>query len=386
MKTIVLGGGLGGLESAIYLRKNGIDVTLVSDRDYLYLYPISIWIPTSKKTINDVSFPLETFAKVHGFTLIVDPVKQINTQENTVELETQTLSYDNLIVALGTAKMQPKGVEHAPSICGKPEESLHIKSQLEALIKKGSGTISMGFGGNPKDSSAVRGGPAFELIFNVHNHLKSKGIRDNFTLNFFAPMQRPGQKMGEEAVDVMFELFKKQNINTYFGKKITEFHANGVRFEDDSMMHSDMTMFIAAGTGNPIAKQSGFPLSDAGFIQIEETCKVKGLDNVFAVGDVASIEGVEWRAKQGHLAEAMGKAAAFNIHQKEIGSNLRHTYKEHMNIICLMDDGKGGAMIFRSTKRSLFIPLPIIGHWMKKGWGWYYKNSKLKRFPRLPGM
>jgi sulfide:quinone oxidoreductase len=32
------------------------------------------------------------------------------------------------------------------------------------------------------------------------------------------------------------------------------------------------------------------------------------------------------------------------------------------------------------------IPLPVVGHWMKKGWGWYFKNSKMKKFPRIPGM
>ncbi len=52
----------------------------------------------------------------------------------------------------------------------------------------------MGFGGNPKDPSNVRGGPAFEVLFNVHNELKKKGIRDNFELTFFAPMEKPVQE------------------------------------------------------------------------------------------------------------------------------------------------------------------------------------------------
>ncbi len=33
------------------------------------------------------------------------------------------------------------------------------------LVDRGSGKIAVGFGGNPKDSSAVRGGPAFEVLF-----------------------------------------------------------------------------------------------------------------------------------------------------------------------------------------------------------------------------
>ena len=32
--VLILGGGFAGVEAAIYLRKNNIDVTLVSNRDY----------------------------------------------------------------------------------------------------------------------------------------------------------------------------------------------------------------------------------------------------------------------------------------------------------------------------------------------------------------
>jgi len=40
-RVLVLGGGFAGVEAAIYLRKNDLDVTLVSDRDYFYIYPTS---------------------------------------------------------------------------------------------------------------------------------------------------------------------------------------------------------------------------------------------------------------------------------------------------------------------------------------------------------
>ncbi|MFN3787849.1 MAG: sulfide:quinone reductase, partial [Sulfurihydrogenibium azorense] len=51
-----------------------------------------------------------------------------------------------------------------------------------------------------------------------------------------------------------------------------------------------------------------------------------------------------------------------------------------------MDMGNGGGLAYRDNKRALLLPLPIIGHWMKKGWGLYYKLSKLGKIPRLPGM
>ena len=53
-KVLVLGGGFAGVQAAIDLQKSKLfDVTLVSDRDFLFLYPISIWIPVHKINFND---------------------------------------------------------------------------------------------------------------------------------------------------------------------------------------------------------------------------------------------------------------------------------------------------------------------------------------------
>ena len=45
-KVLVLGGGIGGVESAIALADKGFNVELISDKPNLWIYPISIWIPT----------------------------------------------------------------------------------------------------------------------------------------------------------------------------------------------------------------------------------------------------------------------------------------------------------------------------------------------------
>ena len=103
------------------------------------------------------------------------------------------------VVAFVAGKLRHKGLENTLSICGKPEVAESIRHRLDILVQKGSGKIAVGFGGNPKDKSAVRGGTAFELIFSIHKLLKKKKIRQNFELTFFAPMEEPGAKMGKGA-------------------------------------------------------------------------------------------------------------------------------------------------------------------------------------------
>ena len=385
-RVLVLGGGFAGIESAIFLRKEGFDVTLISNRDFFYIYPTSIWIPTGEASMEDVSIPLANLAKAHGFKLIIDEVESIKSSQKKVYCKNGEYDYDYLVVAIGSSKVAHKGSEHFLSICGAPEEAIKIKEQIDKLIQKGGGKIAMGFGGNPKDPSNVRGGPAFEVIFNVHNYLKKLGLRDKFELTFFAPMQKPGARLGEKALKMMDVYFNRLNINKHFGKKIKEFVEDGIIFEDDSKLDSDFTMFIPAGDGHNVFKNSDLPLNEAGFVKINDYCEVEGIENVYAIGDSAALEGPEWRAKQGHIAEVMARNTAFNIAAKESGKDEKKGYKEHLNILCVMDSGDGAAFVYRDEKGGKMIPLPIIGHWIKKAWGWYCRNSKLGKIPRIPGM
>jgi len=394
MRTaLIIGGGFAGLEAAIFLRKSNYNVTLVSERDYFFIYPTSIWIPTREQTFDDVCIDLKQLEEIHGFKLIVDALTNIDAKENAYTLKSgKVLSgFNHVILAMGASKMKHKGIENTLSICGAPEQSIEIRDSLDTLIAKGSGKICFGFGGNPKDTSAVRGGPAFELLFNTHNLLKKKGIRDNFELTFFAPMPEPGKRMGKKALKMMAMFFKKLGIKQHFGKKIKSFENDSIIFEDDSKLESDFTMFIAAGNGHNVVRESILPTNEAGFVQIDDYCNVIFEDpemptNIYAIGDVAALEGADWRAKQGHVAEVMARNVAFNIKQKDKGLSQFKGYQEHLNILCVMDNGNGASFIYRDDKRAFMIPLPFIGHWLKKGWGHYCRLSKLNKIPRIPGI
>ncbi|MBD3800590.1 MAG: FAD-dependent oxidoreductase [Campylobacterales bacterium] len=388
-KVLILGGGFAGVDAASHLRKRGYDVTLVSDRDYFYIYPTSIWVPTGEASFDDVKVSLEDLRDAHGFTLVVDRVEAIEAKANRVTLSSGKVidDYDYLVVTLGAHKMKHPGIENTLSICGDPRESLRIKERIDALVEKGSGKIAFGFGGNPKDTSAVRGGPGFELFFNLHELLKKKGIRDRFELTFFAPMPKPGARMGDQALSMIDMMFERADLNKHFGKKIKRFEEDGVVFEDDSKLESDFTMFIPAGDGHRVIKESDLPTNEAGFVAINDYSEViidGEISNVYAAGDVAALEGPEWRAKQGHIAEVMAKNIAFNITARDAGKAERKGYQEHLNILCVMDTGTGAGFVFRDDKKAFMMPMPVLGHWMKKGWGWYCRHTKLGKIPRLP--
>ncbi len=394
-KVLILGGGFAGIEAAIYLRREKFNVTLISNRDYLYVYPTSIWIPVKKLKFEDACIPMASLEKAHGFKWVKDEVVEIKAKQGIIVCKNKEFSgYDYIIIAMGAGKRHYEGRENFLSICGAPNEAVELRDKLDALIKKGGGTIAMGFGGNPHDKSAVRGGPAYELLFNVNNYLKKHHKRNKFKLVFFSPVQNPGAKMGKKAPEFMDAYYHRLKIDKHIGKSIKKFVTDGIEFVDDTKLHSDYTMYIPALQGHDVFyNASDLPLSEAGFIKIDDYQEVQfdkgekvSKTHIYAVGDSSALEGPGWKAKQGHIAEVMARNLAFNIVEKEKGSDIRKGYKEHLNILCVMDSGDGAAFVYRNHNKEVIFPLPIIGHWMKRGWGWYFKNSKLKKIPRIPGM
>lgn len=375
---VVAGGGFAGVEAAIRLSKNKHKVTLVSNREYFFIYPISIWIPTDKITFKKATLDLRTLAEKHGFSLVIDEFTGVDEANNIARFKRKDIAYDYLVIATGAWKVPHAGIEHTLSICGSPEQSLTIKERFDQIVEKG-GNIAIGFGGNPKDKSAVRGGPAFELMFNMIHEVKKRKPKNPVSFSFFAPMAEPGKRMGKNGYSMLLKMLDSHNIETRVGKKIKLFEKDGVLFEDSSKLQSDLTMFIPASKGPGYITESTLPVNGAGFIKIDGGCKVQGRKNIYAVGDISAIEGPEWRAKQGHLAVVKGKIAAYNIHQEIIGSPKRKDYISHVNILCIMDTGNAAAFVYRKGNKDMAIPMPIVGHWLKIAWGVFFKFTKKQR-------
>ena len=135
--VLVIGGGFAGVETAIYLRKASYDVTLVSDRDYLYVYPTSIWIPTRESEFQDICIDLNELKDVHGFNLIVDTLDSIDAKNNTYTFTSGHVlkDFSHVVLAMGASKMNHNGLDNTLSICGAPEQALALRDKMDKIIE-----------------------------------------------------------------------------------------------------------------------------------------------------------------------------------------------------------------------------------------------------------
>jgi sulfide:quinone oxidoreductase len=232
-----------------------------------------------------------------------------------------------------------------------------------------SGVIAIGFSGNPKEPSAMRGGPMFEFLFGIDRQLRLEKRRDKFKLIFFTPAKSPGQRLGPKAVAGLIQEMEKRDIETRLGQKMVAFTATSVVTENDSF-GADLILFMPGMTGNQWFDNTKLPRSSGGLIQANAHCQVEGMANVYVAGDSGSFPGPDWMPKQAHMADLQAAAAAKNLLMELSGEAPTETFK--VELLCIVDSQTSGMLVARTEKRNIVMPNMTIFHWLKRFFEWWY--------------
>ncbi len=358
---VIAGSGFAACTAVKTLRKRNFSgkISLIAPRAELFFYPSLIWVPAGQRTYRDLTVSLQGFLQTHEVDYIQSRVTGLDTESKTVATETGQISYDVFIVATGGQYIQKlPGIENATIACNGWKETKEFSDRLSAMNE---GTIAFGFSGNPNEPSAMRGGPVFEFLFGIDTLLRKQKRRKNFKLVFFSPAPRPGQRLGEKAVERILGEMKKRNIQTYLGKKIKCFTSNSVEIEGGAFP-ADLILFIPGMTGPAWGKSSGLELSAGGFFKANEFCLAENQDAVFVTGDAGSFPGPDWKPKQAHMADLQAKAAAKNAIDVLSLKRATHTFKTEL--VCIVDSLTNGSLVYRGSKRSFMMKMQPL-HWAK---------------------
>jgi sulfide:quinone oxidoreductase len=274
---------------------------------------------------------------------------------------------DGLIIASGGRFIKKlPGIEHAITPCAGIAATMQIRSRLAAMRQ---GTIAVGFAGNPKEPSAMRGGPMFEFLFGIDRQLRLENRRDKFKLVFFTPAENPGQRLGPKAVTGLAREMEKRGIETHLGHKMKAFSENSVTTEGGTF-DADLILFMPGMTGNQWFDNTALPRSPGGLIQADAQCRVAGLSRVYVAGDSGSFPGPEWMPKQAHMADLQAAAAAKNLLAEMHGDEPVETFK--VELLCIVDSQTSGMLVARTAKYNIVMPNLVIFHWLKRFFEWWY--------------
>jgi sulfide:quinone oxidoreductase len=368
-RVTVIGAGFAGLTAVRHLRKlsKNMEITLVSPRDELHYLPGIIWIPCGLRKRDDLVVPLGNYFRRMNVVFHQGNVTGLKDDGRSVMTDNGNVSNDGLIIASGGRFIKKlTGIEHAITPCEGIEAAEKIRDRLNEM---NSGTIAVGFAGNPNEPSAMRGGPMFEFLFGTDTLLRKQGRRDKFKLVFFSPAPLPGNRLGPKAVKYLLNEMKKRNIETHLGQKMKGFEQDRVKTEGGEF-DADLIMFMPGMTGNAWFDNSTLPRSEGGLIKANRHCKVENMERVYVAGDSGSFPGPDWMPKQAHMADLQAEAAAKNLIAELNGTPADATFK--VELICIVDSNDKGILVSRTEQKNLMLPGSIVLHWMKRGFEWWY--------------
>ncbi|KAA0444630.1 MAG: NAD(P)/FAD-dependent oxidoreductase [Candidatus Thioglobus sp.] len=368
-KITIIGAGFAGLTAVRTLRKlnKQIAITLISPQAKLVYMPSLIWVPSGAASAKDIIIPLDNFFKRMKVKHLKNTVVGLENDGRSVLLEGgEKVANDVLIIASGGSFIKKlPGIENAIIPCTGLAAAEQIRDKIKALD---GGNIAIGFAGNPKEPSAMRGGPMFEFLFGLDTQLRQEKRRDKFNLTFFTPAKKPGARLGEKAVDGLLSEMKKRNIKTHLGFKIKQFSEDKVSTESGEFA-ADLILFMPGMTGNQWFDNSELERSDGGLVKADKFCQTS-IKNVFVAGDSGSFPGPEWMPKQAHMADLQAAAAAKNAVLALENQPASHTFK--IELMCIVDSNNKGMYVSRSEKGGLLLPSCRLFHIAKKLFGWWY--------------
>src|SRR5690606_27483035 len=127
-KVVIVGGGFGGVHLIKKLANdNRFQVTLVDKNNYHFFPPLIYQVSTAFIENSNISYPFRRmFQDKRNVRFHMCCLLRVNPEQNTIETDTGVLSYDHLVIGVGTETAY-SGMENVK------KNALRMKSIPEAL-------------------------------------------------------------------------------------------------------------------------------------------------------------------------------------------------------------------------------------------------------------
>ena len=106
-RVIVVGGGFGGINAALGLAHEEVDVTIVDRRNYYLFQPLLYQVALAVLSPADIAQPIRSLVREHkNIEVLMDEALELDTQQCRVKLRSGSeVEYDYLVLATGSTHL-----------------------------------------------------------------------------------------------------------------------------------------------------------------------------------------------------------------------------------------------------------------------------------------
>ncbi|UKB83257.1 NAD(P)/FAD-dependent oxidoreductase [Chryseobacterium sp. MEBOG06] len=324
-KIIIIGGGFAGLQLAKTLNNKNKKVIVLDRMNHHMFQPLFYQVASGRIEPSNISFPFrKIFQQSRNTQFRMTDVKEIDPVHNKVVTDEAEFTYDKLIIATGckTNFFGNKELEGKAFGMKNTQEAISIRNHVLMTFEKLIIEKSRSDDGNWNIVIVGSGPTGVELAGAFAEMKKDILPRDYPYMNFdhlkiilVSSTEKPLAVMSPEAQNKSEKYLKDLGVTFLSGEVVTDYDGDKVHLKSGKEIPSNNVIWAAGVTGNVVA---GFPedkLVRNRYI-VDRYNKIKGYDNIYAIGDIAYMETPKYA--QGHP-----QVANVAINQaKNLGKNL----------------------------------------------------------------
>lgn len=395
-KILILGGGFGGLFTAMSLSGRG-DVTLVTDEDHFLFTPM---------LYEYLSGEVEEWHIAPKYRELDEDIQILQSSVTNVDLAARTvtvegrdtpLSYDVLVLALGgvTNYAGVPGAEqftypfrkiaHADAIRQRMVDALdHVPPNLPPQDTRRALTFAV----------VGAGASGVELSTKMADLLRDAFERRALTGEPRIVIVEMGDRvvpgMGESIREFVEDALKESRVEVHTLTRVVQVTERAIVVEHNGVQTEIETAAIVWTGGvrvNPIIEKLSIEKTNRGLILVKPTLQTQSHENIFALGDIAYFkDATPTLAGTAQLAFQQAHLAADNIRAFLSGDKLKAKHFEELGEAvslgteraAVLASGQAfGGPLARQARFALYTArLPTWHHRLRVGASWFFEGTK----------
>ena len=402
-RIVIVGGGLGGLELAFKLVDDDYQVVLIDKNNYHQFPPLIYQVASGGLEPSSISFPFRRlFQGKKDFFFRMAKVESVNTDKKTINTTVGEIDYDYLVMAFGAktnffgnkdieaTTLPMKSVSEAMRLrntilrnleLALTEEDPARKQALMNIVVVGGGASGVEIAGavaEMKKNIIARDYPDLDSS-QMHIYLVNAADR------LLSAMDPVSSKRAERDL-------KELHVHIRQPQFATEYKDGILKTSAGLEIPTQTVIWVSGICANTV---EGFPaesIGHAGRFLTDRFCRVKGVKDVYAIGDVSLVEGDD-EYPLGHpqlaqVAMQQAKTVAKNFKAMSKGKELKPFKYKNLGVMATI--GRNHAVAEISGKKFGGFPawaLWLIVHlrsilgvknktFILLNWVWNYINYK----------
>ena len=402
-RIVIVGGGLGGLELAFKLVDDDYQVVLIDKNNYHQFPPLIYQVASGGLEPSSISFPFRRlFQGKKDFFFRMAKVESVNTDKKIINTTVGEIDYDYLVMAFGAktnffgnkdieaTTLPMKSVSEAMKLrntilrnleLALTEEDPARKQALMNIVVVGGGASGVEIAGavaEMKKNIIARDYPDLDSS-QMHIYLVNAVDR------LLSAMDPVSSKRAERDL-------KELHVHIRQPQFATEYKDGVLKTSAGLEIPTQTVIWVSGICANTV---EGFPaesIGHAGRFLTDRFCRVKGVKDVYAIGDVSLVEGDE-EYPLGHpqlaqVAMQQAKTVAKNFKAMSKGKELKPFKYKNLGVMATI--GRNHAVAEISGKKFGGFPawaLWLVVHlrsilgvknktFILLNWVWNYINYK----------